>query len=97
MLKEKGVLVGSKNFRPANKSQEDINILFRSPQFHLPAGEKLYLEFEMEEFISHHENELKIRLDELQQLGSEITKSNLKKMRLWEAIFLIRSICEINW
>ena len=88
MLKEKGVLVGTKNyFRPANKSQEEINILFKSPQFRLPSGEKLYLEFEMEEFISFHEKELKNRLDELQQQGSEITKSDLKKMRLWEAIF----------
>ena len=96
MLKKKGVLVGSKNFRPANKSQEEISRLFQSPYFCLPAGEKLYLEFEMEEFISKHEEELKTHLDELQQLGSEITKSDLRKMRLWEAIFLIQSICVIN-
>ena len=83
MLKEKGVLVGSKNFRPANnKSQEEINRLFQSPHFRLPAGEKLYLEFKMEEFISKHEKELKTCLDELQQLGSEIMKSDLRKMRL---------------
>ena len=86
MLKEKGVLV--KNFRPANKSQDEINTYFKSPMFHLPTAEKLFLEFEMEEFISHHENELKKTLDELQQLGSEILKSDLRKMRLWEAVFL---------
>ena len=56
--------------------------------FHLPAGEKLFIEFEMKQFISHHKNELKKRLDELQQLGSEITKSDLRKMCLLEAIFL---------
>jgi hypothetical protein len=88
-LKEKGVLVwGNKSFRPRNKSQEELNNLFNSPQFRLPSGEKLYLEFEMELFISNHEKELATRLDELQQLGSEISKSDLKKMRLWEAIFL---------
>ena len=88
-LKEKGVLVGgTKLFRPYNKSQEEINKLFQSPHFLLPSTEKLYLEFEMEEFLSLHEKELQVTLDEMQQLGSEIMKSDLKKMRLWEAIFL---------
>ena len=89
MLKEKGVLgFDRKIFRPANKSLEEIGTLFKSSFFCLPTGEKLYLEFEMEAYLSHYEKELQIRLDELQQLGSEISKSDLRKMRLWEAIFL---------
>jgi hypothetical protein len=42
----------------------------------------------MEEYLNHYENELQIRLDELMQQGSEIPKNDLKKMRLWEALFL---------
>ena len=91
MLKEKGVSVSGKNsinFRPANKSQEEINGFFHSPHFILPTSEKLHIEFEMESFITQHENQLKVTLDLLQQQGSEIQRSDLKKMRLWEAIFL---------
>ena len=88
-FKERGIVIGNqKKFRPANKSQEEISKLFHSPQFCLPASEKLYIEFEMEDFISGHEKELKLSLDELQHQGSEILKSDLKRMRLWEAIFL---------
>ena len=89
MLKEKGVLgFDRKIFRPANKSLEEIGTFFKSPAFRLPTGEKLYLEFEMQSYLSHYEKELQIRMDELQQMGSEISKSDLRKMRLWEAIFL---------
>ena len=89
MLKEKGVLgFDKKIFRPANKSLEEIGTYFKSPFFALPTTEKLYIEFEMEQYLQQYEEELKIRLDELQQLGSEIPKSDLRKMRLWEAIFL---------
>ena len=88
-IKEKGILVGNtKKFRPTNKSQEELNVLFHSVQFQLPASEKLYLEFEMEPFLSRQETNLRKVLDELQHQGSEITKSDLRKMRLWEAIFL---------
>ena len=88
-LKERGILIGSnKKFCPANKSQEEITALFNSPQFRLPTPEKLYIEFKIEEFIASHEHQLKATLDELQQQGSEILRSNLKRMRLWEAIFL---------
>ena len=88
-IKERGVVVGkNKKFRPTNKSSEEINTLFESIQFQLPTSEKLYLEFEMEPFLSTQESNLKITLNELQHQGSEITKSDLKKMRLWEAIFL---------
>jgi hypothetical protein len=88
-LKERGIVVGKqKNFRPTNKSQEEISSLFHSPQFRLPTSEKLYVEYEMEEFLSTHEHELKVTLEELQHQGSEILKSDLKRMRLWEAIFL---------
>ena len=89
MLKEKGVLgFNKKIFRPANKSQDELNTFFNSGHFQLPTGEKLYLEFEMEQYLNHYENELQIRLDELMQLGSEISKTDLRKMRLWEALFI---------
>jgi hypothetical protein len=80
MLKERGVLgYHKKSFRPANKSQDELNTLFNSPHFRLPASEKLFIEFEMEPYLNHYENELQIRLDELHLLGSEISKSDLKK------------------
>jgi hypothetical protein len=80
MLKERGVLgFHKKTFRPTNKSQDELNTLFNSSHFRLPTGEKLYLEFEMEEYLSYYENELQIKLDELIQQGSEISRSDLKK------------------
>jgi hypothetical protein len=89
MLKERGVLgFHKKTFRPTNKSQDELNTLFNSSHFRLPTGEKLYLEFEMEEYLSYHENELQLKLDELIQQGSEISRSDLRRMRLWEAFFL---------
>ena len=88
-LKERGVNIGiSKTFRPTNKSLEEISGLFQSAYFRLPVAEKLFLEFEMENYIAHHERQLKNTLMDLQEQGSEIPKSDLRKMRLWEAIFL---------
>jgi hypothetical protein len=88
-LKERGIAVGiSKSFRPANKSLEELNSLFKSAYFHLPVEEKLYLEFEMEPFVAKYERDLKNTLKMLQEQGSEISKNDLRKMRLWEAIFL---------
>ena len=86
VLKEKGVL--GKTFRPANKLQEEINSYFKSPMFHIQSEEKLFLELDMEELLSHHKNKLKIHINKLQQLDSEISKSDLKKMGLWQAVFL---------
>jgi hypothetical protein len=61
LLKEMGVLGFDKVlFRPTNKSLEEIGNYFKSLSFKLPTGEKLYLEFEMEAYLSHHENELAI-------------------------------------
>ena len=90
MLKQRGVLVGgsNKNFRPANKSKEEINSFLQSTQFNLPAGKQIFLEFKTENCIAHHEHLLKLTLDQLQQQGSEIQKSDLRKMHLWEVIFL---------
>ena len=63
------MLVGgnTKNFRPANKSQEDINKFLQSTQFKLPTTENLFLKFEMEHCIAHHKHFLKLNLEELQQ------------------------------
>ena len=82
----------SKTFRPANKSLEEISDFFNSAYFHLPMAEKLFLEFEMEKYIAHHEHQLKNTLNALQEQGSEISKSDLRKMRLWGPFFWIRSI-----
>jgi hypothetical protein len=89
MLKERGVEgFKKKSFRITNKSQDELNTFFNSIHFQLPTSEKLEIEFEMEPYLLHYENELKMRLDELIQLGSEISKNDLRKMRLWEAFFL---------
>jgi hypothetical protein len=91
MIRERGVSVNGSNklqFRPNNKTQEEINSFLNSPIFSLPSSEKLHIEFEMESFLSQHETQLKITLELQQQQGSEILRSDLRRMRLWEAIFL---------
>ena len=45
----------------------------------------------MEKLISHHECKLKNTLKLLQEQGSEILKSDLRKMCLWEAIIFLDS------